>query len=429
MDNTVPNTLPFPGKSSEKQGRQRTKLDKIRLTKRAVEALEPPAPGPGGKTVQRWFYDDQTAHLAVCVYSLTPPNTDPTRTWFWVGKVPGDRMARIRIGKFPQVLPDEARQTADEMSYQVRHGIDPRDTGNRALRKELTLAELFDLYEEHAKLRKRTWQRDRDYFENHCGPFKPRALSTITASEIAALHTCVGKDHGPYSANRLLAVLSTVFGFAARQHGFTKASPTRGVERFPEQSRERFMSGDELSRFFTALDAEPALFRDYFRLLLWTGVRKSNLLAMRWEQVNLPEAVWHVPMTKNGKPLRVHLTAQAVDVLKSRQEKANGCPWVFPSRRPATQSHLSNADASWTRICKRAGLVNLRIHDLRRTLGSWMASGGTSLPIIGRTLGHTNQATTQVYARLTLDPIKGAVDSAVAAMTAAASANKEGGAE
>jgi integrase len=111
-----------------------------------------------------------------------------------------------------------------------------------------------------------------------------------------------------------------------------------------------------------------------------------------------------------------------LDVLKTRKESAKkGCQWVFPATRSDSRSgHLNYPQRAWVRICERAGLKNIRIHDLRRTLGSWQAATGASLPIIGKSLGHKNQSTTQIYARLNLDPVRESVDAATAAMMALA---------
>jgi integrase len=148
---------------------------------------------------------------------------------------------------------------------------------------------------------------------------------------------------------------------------------------------------------------------------------------MRFADLNLAEATWRIPVTKNGQALTVHLTAEALEILRRRQAASGGSPWVFPGGKKNQAGHLNSPKGAWARICKRAGLENLRMHDLRRTLGSWQAATGASLPVIGKSLGHKSQATTAVYARLNLDPVRASVDTAVAAMLAAVNGHKEGG--
>lgn len=110
----------------------------------------------------------------------------------------------------------------------------------------------------------------------------------------------------------------------------------------------------------------------------------------------------------------VPLVELAVAILQGRLETSTGSPWVFPGR--SKTGHLVEPKSAWKRICKRAGLEDVRIHDLRRTLGSWQVATGASLPVIGKTLGHTQPKTTQIYARLQLDPVRQAVEAATAAM-------------
>ncbi len=184
--------------------------------------------------------------------------------------------------------------------------------------------------------------------------------------------------------------------------------------------RERFLNADELRRFLDALESETALFHDFFMLLLLTGARRGNVQAMRFDELNLELRTWRISTTKNHEPLTVHLPEQAVEILKQRQRERDGNPWVFPGGKKNQQSHLKEPKSAWDRVCKRAKLSDVRIHDLRRTMGSWQAASGTSLHIIGKSLGHKTAAATRIYARLDLEPVRQAVDIAVAAMMAAA---------
>jgi integrase len=139
---------------------------------------------------------------------------------------------------------------------------------------------------------------------------------------------------------------------------------------------------------------------------------------MRWNEIDLTNGRWAIPGAKfkNGKPQVVHLAPPAVEILKSRRK--NDSEWVFPG----ADGHLRKPQRAWRNLCRRANLQDLRIHDLRRTLGSWQAAGGTSLAIIGKSLGHRTAQATAVYARLDLEPVKASVNAAVAAMAAAGAA-------
>jgi integrase len=398
------------------------RAEKKSLTKRTIEALPVPATEANGKAGMAWTYDIVTPRLAVCVYSTG------ARTWFWVGRGPDNRSMRFKLGEYPEIAPDQARKLAAKVSAGIANGIDPRHQKWRA-RREMTLAELFDRYlEDHAKAHKRTWEQDQAQFNRYCGNLKSRSASTIVRPDVAELHRKIGKDHGHYAANRLLALLSKVYAFAETL-GCSGTNPARGIQRFREKSRERFLSGEELQRFFQALTNESQLFQDFFALLLLTGARRGNVQAMQFDQLNLTQATWRIPETKNGQALTVHLPAEALEILGRRQTESEGNPWVFPGGKKNPDEHLKGPEAAWRRILKRAGLDDLRMHDLRRTLGSWQAATGASLPIIGKTLGHKSQATTQIYARLNLDPVRRSVDTAVSAMLAAANGSKERGAD
>ena len=387
---------------------------KRKLTKRAVESLAAPAP-VDGKPQQSWIYDTATPRLAVCTWS------SGARSWYWVGRYAG-RMLRMKLGSYPEMTPEQARKLAGRVSANVAAGLDPR-ADRRQARTEMTLGEVFNRYlEDHAKPHKKTWWEDQAVFDRYCGALKARRLSTITKSDIRILHAKVGK-RGKYAANRLLALLSKVFAFAA-DLGFENENPCRGVQRFREQSRDRFLQGDELQRFFEALEGESPDMRDYFKLALFCGARRGNLQAMRWDQLDLDHGLWRVPDTKAGEPQTVYLPAEAVNILRERRETSKS-EWVFPSRPGSAAPHVTYQYGAWKRVCKRAGLDNLRPHDLRRSLGSWQAATGATLPVIAKSLGHKNQSTTAIYARLNLDPVRRSVDTAVAAMRQAAGARQQ----
>ena len=140
---------------------------------------------------------------------------------------------------------------------------------------------------------------------------------------------------------------------------------------------------------------------------------------MRWEELNLARATWIIPAekSKSGEAVHVALTPPVLRILKER--KLNSISeWIFPGT--GRSGHLVEPKSAWKRILKRAGLTDLRLHDLRRTLGSWQAATGASLPIIGKSLGHKSLQATQIYARLNLDPVRDAVNTATNAMLAAA---------
>jgi integrase len=190
------------------------------------------------------------------------------------------------------------------------------------------------------------------------------------------------------------------------------------------QARERFiMPGDEFERFAEAVNEEPKeLFRDFFWMCLFAGARKSNILAMEWDQIDLNLMTWRIPITKNGSPQTIPLTPNAMALLERRLEADDKDEqWVFPADRASSKTgergHLIDPKKAWARILERAQIKDLRIHDLRRTAGSYMAIKGVSVAIIGKALGHRSPNSTAIYARLTEVPARQALEQAQAAMT------------
>jgi integrase len=193
---------------------------------------------------------------------------------------------------------------------------------------------------------------------------------------------------------------------------------TRPAAPLQSTTQPAFLQADELPAFFKALCDEPnTKYRDFFLICLFTGARRGNVQSMKWADVALDRGTWTIPDTKAGKPQTVALSPFAVTILRARQAEAKGSEWVFPGLRAGR--YLGEPGKVWKALLARAGIKDLRIHDLRRTLGSWAAAGGVSLQIIGAALGHRDVKTTAVYSRLDLSSVRTAVDATVRAMLAA----------
>ena len=373
----------------------------IPFTKRSIQALPTPS------TDRVTYHDTKTPGLLLRVTSTG------TKTFSYRRKLNG-RAIRVTIGKFPATTVDQAQRKATELSAEVVKGNNPSDL-RKEQREEMPFTDLMSLYiERHAKLHKKTWEADQKMFNKHLSKWANRKLSDIKKTDIQRLHSKIGQT-APYAANRVLALIQTMFNFA-HDWGFDKPNPAKGIKKFKERSRDRFLEPDELPKFFLSLTEElNTTARDYFLISLLTGARRSNCLEMKWDQVNFVRAIWYIPDTKNGTPQSIPLVGEALAILKSRKELAeDGAEWVFPGS--GKSGHLVEPKKAWARILKRANIDNLRIHDLRRSLGSWQASTGANLSVIGKTLNHKNVSTTAIYARLNLDPVREAMTTATDAM-------------
>ena len=192
-------------------------------------------------------------------------------------------------------------------------------------------------------------------------------------------------------------------------------TPALAIEPFKEVERDRFLDEDEIPRFFEALEAETEQNRDYFLLSLLTGARKSNVLSMRWVDINFNTGCWRVPgsISKNGIPMIIPITEAPMEILV-RRKKSTDSEFVFPGA--GVTGHMTSPKGAWKRVVARAGIQDIRPHDLRRSLGSWMVNTGASIAIIGGALGHKDSASTRIYARLATATIKGSMEIASGAL-------------
>ena len=374
----------------------------LRFTKAAIENLTPPKDNS-----RRYVYDEKESGLLIQV-------TRAGKKTFQLYKKHMGQPIRVTLGVFPDMTIEQSRKKAREAKTQLDRGENPNDTLKQQ-RQEMTFADLFQVYmDRHSKVSKKTWREDQRYYDRHlAGTLGKQKLSKITRKDIAAIHARIGKEHQIH-ANRILALISSVFGKAIEFGLWESMNPCQGVKKFSEKSRDRFLGKGELPRFFQALQEEPnETIRDYFLVSLLTGARRANVLAMRWNEIDFDEATWRIPVTKNGLPQTVTLGEEVLSILRQRRKNTRSF-FVFPG--PGKTGHLMEPKRGWKRLLLRAGLEDLRIHDLRRTMGSWQAKTGTSLAVIGKSLNHKSQSTTAIYARLDIDPVRESMEKATASM-------------
>jgi integrase len=236
-------------------------------------------------------------------------------------------------------------------------------------------------------------------------------VGDVTFAQVDEIHRRMTTRGAVYQANRAVAVLSKMFNLAIRWQ-WRSDNPARGVERNPEVRRRRYLSPDELRRLTKELarhgDEQAA---NIIRLLLLTGARRSEVQSMRWTDVDLNAGIWTKPgaTTKQKTEHRVPLSAPARKLLTEiHKQAANGAEFVFPGR--FGDAHRAEIKSDWAAICKKAKIAGVRLHDLRHTYASILASAGLSLPVIGALLGHTQPATTARYAHLFDDPLRAATE-------------------
>ena len=249
----------------------------------------------------------------------------------------------------------------------------------------------------------------------------PRRVDLVDHADVARLHHAMRDT--PYQANRTLAVLSKLFAWAERRgHRPGLANPCRGLERYREVGRERFLNAEELARLgdaLRALEAEGTIdpyAAAAIRLLILTGARRGEILSLQWALARRLTRAWRACPT--ARPARRFCTCPcpALAVLQGLP-RLEGNPHVIAGKKPGTA--LVGLPKIWDRVRARAGLAGVRLHDLRHSFASVAAVSGTSLLVIGKLLGHAQHATTFRYAHLARDPVTAAGD-AVAQRIAAA---------
>jgi integrase len=306
----------------------------------------------------------------------------------------------VVLGNNPGLTVEHARQLAQAVLLQLATGDKPRHIKRKEEAADITLEQLFDMYiDRYAMEHTKTWQVMQECFKRYLSEWKNRPVKEITRGDVQLLVNRLGKKSGKTTANRTLELLKAIINKGKRWSLVQGENPATGITKFKLKSRERFVTDNELPKLMAAIQAEPNdAIRDYVLLSLSTGARKTNVLSMRWEQVDLNQGIWMIPDTKNGTSQTILLTQDELAILKKRFDTRKGFEWVFPG--PSTSKHLKDPKKGWMRILEAAGIKDLHLHDLRRTLGSYMAMTGASLSVIGNALNHKDVSTTRrVYAQ------------------------------
>lgn len=322
--------------------------------------------------------------------------------------------------------PESARKKVLGLLGEIAHGDDPAEV-REDLKRRMSVNELCDLYLKEGCSEKKasTVATDKGRIERHIRPLLGRKdVRALGRRDIEQFMRDVadGKtaadvktgtrgraivEGGKGTATRTVGLLGGIFSFAV-DRGILTENPVRGVRRFKDRRVERFLSEDELARLgaaIAALEDEAAITPHAaaaIRLLLFTGARRGEILSLRWEWVDFERAFIFLPDSKTGrKP--IYLSAPALEIL-SNLPRLDGNPHVICGE--ASGKPLADLKRPWAKVCDRAGIGNLRIHDLRHNFASTGAMGGLSLPMIGKLLGHLRTETTARYSHLADDPVR-----------------------
>jgi len=371
-----------------------TKISRrIKLLKSVIEGLPLPAKGE---------MDQEWSALAEYIGLRIIASHTGRKTWFFRCTFNGRKFC-LRIGEFPAITVQEAKNRVLSYKNSLAQGINPRDE----VRRLKTTPTFRDFCEEeflpHIAARNKTYRETIGKLERCIYPaFGGRLITSITRADILHCTNLIRAQKSPATANRYTALLSGVFRLAVELE-LLKKNPAKGIERYQESSgNERFLSDHEITHFLTALEKsrsrQAAL---ALQLLLATGMRKSEVLTLPWFCVDLERGQLKLErgVTKNKRARMVVLNEAAVKILQEmRGVRVKGNPYVFPGDKP--ESHLSDLRKTFLTAVKRAGIAACRIHDLRHTFCAKLASSGVSLIIIANLAGHRCLRTTERYSHL-----------------------------
>lgn len=321
------------------------------------------------------------------------------------------RLKQAKIGPADSLSLEEARQRAKQIRSQITMGFDPRAELEKH-RNIPTFKEFIkDHYLPYVQVRKRSWDLDEKMLELRILPlWGNKKISEITREDVQEFQDNflrVGRKPG--SVNRYMALIKHIFNLAEKWEMIDK-SPAINVSKVPDNNhKERYLNQEETKMLLKELkNCKSRVVSDIIEMLILTGARRSEVVGLRWEELDLESGLWTIPPERNKAKTRkvIPLSQGALRILETR--KGNQSEYVFPSTR--TGEPCKNFYRTWDKIRKRAGIPDVRIHDLRHNFASLLINSGRSLYEVQKLLGHADISTTQRYAHLNQNTLKDATE-------------------
>lgn len=327
----------------------------FRFTKRAVDALSHPDKG------QVLYRDELLRGLGVRVGAKS-------KVYYVEGQVAG-RTRRVTIGRADAVSVDDARKRALGILSDMAAGTDPNAEKRRVAQESVTLGQSFDrFFTTRSTLADSTVESYQRTMNLYLKDWRRTSITSISRQTVLKRHQRIAKVHGEVTANNVMRHLRSVYNVTAAAHDEFPPNPvnilTQARAWYPERRRRGAVAAHDLALWWAAVMDEPDYSRDVLLIALFTGMRRNEIVSLRWEHIDLKARALHIPRTKNGDPLNLPLSDYLVNLLAERRQNSGRSEWVFPST--SRKGHIVETKKFTARVSDRSG-VTFTMHDLRRT--------------------------------------------------------------
>lgn len=374
-------------------------MPNLRLTRRVIDEL------PFAESGQILYRDTVLSGFGLRVGSRS-------KVFFVEGEV-NRRTRRVTIGRADVFAPDVARKKALAVLSDMAEGRNPNEEKRKVTVTKLTLAKAFDdFFEARPQLAPSTVNNYTRTAKLYLKAWRKKPINAITRQMVLKRHRELSEEIGETTANNVMRHLRSVYNFAAATHDEFPPNPvqilTQARAWHREQRRQTVVTAQDLPMWWKAVMAEPDYSRDFLLMALFTGMRRGELMALRWENVDLAARTLHLPKTKNGDPLHLPLSGFLADLLTERKKLVGASPWVFPG--PGREGHLMETKKFLLRVSAGSG-VNFTLHDLRRTFITIAESLDVPYYALKRLLNHrANGDVTGGYIVVNAERLRGPVE-------------------
>lgn len=366
--------------------------NKFKFTNANVRDLPTP-------TKRTFYYDTVESRLSL---QITPSGA---KSFYIRQRVKGADV-RVKLGEPPIMKVEEARIAAVANRKMMNDGENPL-VQSRKYKDEATMLEMYQdfIADRERFIGQRTLVGYKCMWNSKLSGLNRKKISDVSGDDLKRLHHKITQDHGIYVGNHAMELIKAMFNHAIREEKYDGRNPAMSVKLNKTEPRVRYLEHSEMERFFNVLsEYDNEISRDAILMLIFTGARKRNVLEMNWKDIDLGAKVWKIPQTKTAKNVTLALVEPAMEVLRKRKEQQLN-QWVFYS--PTSKSgHLEDIKRAWQSVLKKAEINNLRIHDLRHTLATYMIANGADAFMVKRALTHKSLQSTEVYVNLGIEHLR-----------------------